>query len=130
MPSRSTTGDYIHYRVGYGYWAFVICWFAAVIRASVHYCTPVPGGGVGCRFEDMILVVSEVSGTVNRSLVHSPHMQQYIEEGNEEGNEGDSEPPPPLSQQARASSKRNTSDVEMSFEVSNNSVTINKVSKL
>mmetsp|Transcript_35136 Transcript_35136/g.45315 ORF Transcript_35136/g.45315 Transcript_35136/m.45315 type:complete len:475 (+) Transcript_35136:59-1483(+) len=69
MPVRSTTGDRIHYRVGVGYWAFVVCWLAAIIRATVHYCTPVPGGGVGCRFEDMKLVVDDVLNTIEQRIV-------------------------------------------------------------
>ena len=30
-------------------WGYVVCLFAAIVRVTVHYLTPVPGGGTGCQ---------------------------------------------------------------------------------
>lgn len=49
MPDRGTEGRRFHYVVGAGYWAYVVCLLAAMIRVAVHILTPVPGGGTGCQ---------------------------------------------------------------------------------
>ena len=53
MPEKDNLGNPINYTVGPGYWCYVFCWFAAVVRVSMHYLTPVPGGGAGCKLEDL-----------------------------------------------------------------------------
>jgi len=44
----------VKYYLGVGYLGFIICWAAAVIRVTVHYLTPVPGGGAGCHCVDIL----------------------------------------------------------------------------
>lgn len=54
MPYVDSQGNKLSYESGAGFWSLVLCWFAALIRVIMHYCTPVPGGGVGCRFQDLM----------------------------------------------------------------------------
>jgi len=67
MPSR--------YTVGWTFLTFVFCWLAAIVRCAMHLCTPVPGGGVGCRLVDLsgvddgsyvVEVRAETPGTVGQ----------------------------------------------------------------
>jgi F0F1-type ATP synthase membrane subunit b/b' len=60
-----------------------VCWLAAIVRASVHYCTPVPGGGVGCRFEDMQLAASEVNLLMEKAKVEMEKAKVEMEKGME-----------------------------------------------
>ena len=53
MPYNDSQGNALSYEVGAGFLSLVLCWFAALIRVIMHYCTPVPGGGVGCHCQDM-----------------------------------------------------------------------------
>lgn len=49
MPDRGKEGQRFNYVVGAGYWGYVVCLLAATIRVTIHYLTPVPGGGTGCQ---------------------------------------------------------------------------------
>jgi len=45
----------IHLWAGPGYYAYMFCWLAAVVRTFMHYVTPLPGGGAGCALKDVDL---------------------------------------------------------------------------
>ena len=65
MPKNGENDESFRYVVGTGYWAYVICLLAAIIRVSIHYLTPVPGGGTGCQcVEDLIGVDIDGDGKV------------------------------------------------------------------
>ncbi len=51
--SSSTASDVDNY-LWTGWLCYVYCWFAAIIRCTMHYLTPVPGGGQGCYCMDTI----------------------------------------------------------------------------
>lgn len=53
FPDENEEGHKITYLGGPGYWAYVFCWLAAIVRVTMHYMTPVPGGGAGCRLVDL-----------------------------------------------------------------------------
>jgi hypothetical protein len=53
MPDRDSQGNLITYKVGWGFLSFVFCWVAALVRVIMHFCTPVPGGGVGRHLLDL-----------------------------------------------------------------------------
>ena len=53
MPLRDSRGNVVNYKLGWGYLSYVFCWAAALIRVVMHFCTPVPGGGVGCQLLDL-----------------------------------------------------------------------------
>ena len=68
MPTRAADGSRIHYVVGAGYWAYVFCVAAALVRVTMHYLTPVPGGGAGCHCTDMkVLLDAAAEGLVDAS---------------------------------------------------------------
>jgi hypothetical protein len=52
FPEENEDGNAIHLTIGFGYWAYVVCWVCAIIRVTMHYLTPVPGGGAGCHCVD------------------------------------------------------------------------------
>ena len=53
MPDEDNLGNPITYRVGWGYWSYIFCLLAAIVRVTMHYLTPVPGGGAGCKLRDI-----------------------------------------------------------------------------
>lgn len=53
MPEKDSEGNAITYIVGLGYWAYVFCVVAAIVRAAMNYVMPVPGGGAGLHCVDM-----------------------------------------------------------------------------
>mmetsp|Transcript_64800 Transcript_64800/g.146178 ORF Transcript_64800/g.146178 Transcript_64800/m.146178 type:complete len:215 (-) Transcript_64800:268-912(-) len=53
FPDENEEGHKITYLGGPGYWAYVFCWLAAIVRVTMHYMTPVPGGGAGCHLVDL-----------------------------------------------------------------------------
>jgi hypothetical protein len=62
FPNQVTIGGQVYdvdnYR-GIGFYAYLFCLVAAVIRTTMHYATPVPGGGQGCHCVD---VLEEITG--------------------------------------------------------------------
>jgi len=54
FPNENEDGNSIHLTIGFGYWAYVVCWICAIIRVTMHYLTPVPGGGAGCHCMDFL----------------------------------------------------------------------------
>ena len=62
MPREDELGNRISYTVGAGYWSYVFCCLAAVVRVAMHYLTPVPGGGAGCDCVDLLEELEDARG--------------------------------------------------------------------
>jgi hypothetical protein len=44
--------------LGVGWVSFFFCLLAAIVRCTMHYCTPVPGGGQGCSCMDTLELIT------------------------------------------------------------------------
>ena len=78
MPSEVTVdGEVIqvNYYPGLGYFAYWFCWLMAVIRVTLHWIVPVPGGGKQSSLYSKFLnktieMRKSIGSPVNLSLIH------------------------------------------------------------